>query len=402
MKHLSIAGIVLGALLSATGRPAVGDVFVLTQGGQVVGECLNPDELPRTKFVIQTPAGGRITLGRSQVKRVVHAKVDELEYERIRPAYADTVEDQWALAEWCREHHLSPRRQTHLQRVLELDADHTRARHALGYNRQDGKWILPDEVMRQRGYVRWAGAWRLPQAIALSQRRQQTTKARGEWVQKVRIWHRWLDGEKDPQARGNLLAIKDPHAVKALATGLKDRRTHVRMLYIEALARIGTPEAAEVLRARSLEDPVEEVRLTCLDYLKTRPSAAVTAYYLGALGSKENAIVNRAAVALSQLKEPSAVGPLIGVLITTHKQKITQGSPGGLSPTFGVGPGGAPGPSGLGVGGSTKIITYHLRNQPVLDALVSLTGANFGFQQQAWKDWLASQSRVEAVNLRRD
>ena len=85
-----------------------------------------------------------------------------------------------------------------------------------------------------------------------------------------------------------------------------------------------------------------------------------------------------------------------------NRQKISRGSPGSLSPTFGMGPGGAPGPSGLSVGGRPKIVTYQLRNQAVLDALVTLTGANFGFDQQAWKDWYVSQRKTHAPNLRRD
>ena len=119
-------------------------------------------------------------------------------------------------------------------------------------------------------------------------------------------------------------------------------------------------------------------------------------------GSKHNAMVNRAAVALSHMNDRSAIGPLIDALVTTHKQKITQGSPGSLSPTFGMGPGGAPGPSGLSVGGRAKIVTYHVRNQAVLDALVTLTGRNHQFDQQSWKDWHASQRETEAINLRRD
>jgi len=38
---------------------------------------------------------------------------------------------------------------------------------------------------------------------------------------------------------------------------------------------------------------------------------------------------------------------------------------------------------------------YHVHNQPVLDALSKMTGADFGFNKQAWRMWHA-QEKVAA------
>ena len=142
------AGLLISVMwLWATGRAALAEVFVLHNGGRVAGQLLNPDEKPRKKFVIQTAAGGRITLDRSQVKQVLYTRPEELEYERIRPGYPDTLAGQWALAEWCREAKLTVQRKTHLERVIELDPNHVQARTALGYNQIGGKWTTPEQVM---------------------------------------------------------------------------------------------------------------------------------------------------------------------------------------------------------------------------------------------------------------
>ena len=101
---------------------AQSDVFVLNNGGRVVGDLLNRDESPRATYVVKTSAGAEVTLEKSQVQRVLHPSAAELEYERIAPSYPDTVDGQWKLAAWCLEHGLISLRKPHLERVIELDS----------------------------------------------------------------------------------------------------------------------------------------------------------------------------------------------------------------------------------------------------------------------------------------
>ena len=157
-------------------------------------------------------------------------------------------------------------------------------------------------------------------------------------------------------------------AVKALAIGLRDDSAPpVRLLYVEALAKIDTPEAARALAIASISDPVEEVRLTCLDRLQTKKRPDVVAYFVGKLKDKKstNEVINLAGVALGRMKDPSAIGPLIDALVTVHKFKIVK--PGGdnaTSGTFGTGPGGRGAPGGgmgLSAGGGPTIIRQAVR-----------------------------------------
>jgi hypothetical protein len=401
MIRLAVGLIALVAWLWATSRPVVAEVFVLSTGGRVTGECFNPDEVPRKKFVIKTPTGARVTLDRSQVKQVLHPRPEELEYERIRPSYPDTVEGQWALAEWCRTARLVAQRETHLKRVIELDPNHVAARRALGYNQIDGKWMTQEEAMAARGYQFYRGHYRTAQEITLLENKRKIEIAEKEWAQKLQRWRDWLGGDRGPLGRQNILAIRDPHAVAALARNLQnDRSPQARVLYVEALANVGTPDAAKVLAACSLEDPVEEVRLTCLDYLEKKPNPDVVAYYVGKLRSKDNRVVNMAAVALGRMKDPSAIGPLIEALVTVHKYKLSRGSPGAMSLRFPTG--NTPGGIGLAMNDGPKIVSRALQNQSVLDALVALTGQNFRFDQRAWAYWHAAQRKPAQLDARRD
>jgi hypothetical protein len=389
-------------------RSVQADVFVLVGGGQVVGELLNREESPRRQYVIQVADGAKVTLDTAQVRQVRRPRAEEAEYERIRPTYADTAPAQWELAQWCREHRLMAQREVHLRRVIELDANHAEARHALGYSQIDGQWATRAEVMTQRGYQLYKGQWKLRQEIELAENKRKLEAAQQEWMQKLKRWRGWLGSDRQPQACENIRTITDPMAVKGLTMGLRnDSAPPARLLYIEALAKIDTPEAAKALAIASISDVVEEVRLTCLDRLQLKKRPEVVAYYVGKLKDKDNQVVNLAAIGLSRMKDPSSIGPLIEALVTVHKFKIAK--PGGdnaMGGTFGNGARGSGAPGGgigMSAGGGPTIIHQSITNQAVLDALVALTGQNFNFDKQAWKYWYAAQKKPpQALDARRD
>jgi hypothetical protein len=407
MTPIRIA-IALLAMLSATARAATAEVFVLTGGGRVVGELVNREESPRQRYIVQVAEGAKVTLDAAGVEQVLRPRPDQSEYERIRPTYADTAAAQWELAQWCREHKLPAQRETHLRRVIELDPNHADARHALGYSQIDGQWATRDEIMIQRGYVKYKGQWKLPQEVELFEKEHELKTSQQEWFQKIKMWRSWLDDDRQRQAVDNFHAIDDPAAVKALTLGLRDDASPpARLLYIEALAKIDAPEAARALAIASISDSVEEVRLTCLDRLQTKKRPEVVTYYLGKLKDKDNRVVNLAALGLGRMKDPSTISPLIDALVTVHKFKIVKaGGDNATSNTFGTGPGGRGAPvggSGMSAGGGPTIIRQNIPNQTVLDALVALTGQDFNFDKQAWKSWYAAQKKPpESLDARRD
>lgn len=377
--------------------------FILETGGPIVGEILNPNQSPRENYVIRTDSGVEITLDKSQIKKIEYLRPDEVEYEKVRSRYPDTVEGQWELAEWCREKRLSAARETHLKRILELNSDHEQARRALGYSRVGGQWMTQEEAMIKQGYQRYGHRWLLPQEIEILEKKNKNELAEKEWAKKIGAWRDWLGTDKGQVARESILMIDEPQAIKALAMALSDdRRDQARILFVEALARIGTPEALDVLARRALEDPVEEVCLTCLDHLKKKKYPGATAYFVRQLKHKDNAMVHRAGVALRHLGDPSAISPLIDALLTVHKSKTGSGGGGGgggdqYNMSFGN-----DGVGGFAFGGGPKVITRELQNRSVLEALVELTGGvNYGFNVQAWKAWYAQQKR-RTVDTRRD
>lgn len=395
----------LFAVLSMLAPAASAEVFVLAGGGRLTGDLLNPSESPRKQYVIQSTDGVKITLDASRVKKVMRLRPDEAEYERRAPLCPDTADAQWQLAQWCRDHKLSLQRQAHLRRVIELDPDHAEARRILGYTKIDGKWVTHEERMIANGFVKRNGKWLLPQEIEIAESKQKLETAQQDWFQKLKRWRGWLNTDRDNQARESIRAITDPTAVKALALGLRDEKdADARMLFVEALAKIDAGEAAQALAIAAIYDPVEEVRLTCLDFLQTKRRPDVVGYFVSKLSPKKgtNDIINLAAVGLGRMKDPSAIGPLIDALVTTHKFKVAKpGGDGAMSSSFGKGPGG--GGTGLSAGGGPRFVYQNIPNQAVLDALVAITGRNFNFDKQAWKYWYSSQKKAPtAIDARRD
>ncbi|MBN2290869.1 MAG: HEAT repeat domain-containing protein [Pirellulales bacterium] len=347
MKYLSATIAVCLLICPAVCRTACCEVFILADGGLIEGRLLNPDQSPRKTYQIETKQGLHVTIDSQTVKKII--KPDDVEKK---------------------------------------SSD----------EKATGK--TPDEIMKERGYVRYKGRWRSPQEIKSIEKNKEREKAEKSWYINLRRWSSWLGGPKSDQAQKAIDEIKDPLATAALADALKsDPRRPARILYIEALARIGTTEALKTLAIHALENPDEETRLSCIDYLKKRKDPAVVKYFVARLGHKDNAIINRAAFALGKMGDPSAVAPLIDALVSTHKKKVVSGGP-GQSAGFDNSGGG-----GMSMGQTTTIHTYHLRNPQVLDALVKLTdgqNVNFEYNVQRWRYWLAEQNKRKPLDARRD
>lgn len=396
-----------GLWAAAAVPTACGAVFVLVTGGQIEGQLLNPEEKPRQAYFVRTEAGGTVKLVSAQVDRVLTISEDLAWYQQALPNVPPTVEGHWAMAEECRRRSLKQQREFHLQEILKLDPEHAEARYGLGYSKVEGNWVKTDEWMLSRGYVRYRGAWRIIQDVALEQAADKQDKLVKDWRQKVKVWRTAITKRrgKEQEALESLREIRDVAAGPALAEIVEDTREsrELRLVAIEVLGRLRCGAGWTAFIKRALEDTDPHIREACLDQLSEfgAPQAVRSCEKL--LTSKDNLKVNRAALCLGALHDATATPALINALVTEHKFVIQSsgGNPGQTNAGFGTGPGG--GGNSFSAGGRPQIIERKLQNEGVLNALIALhPGINFGYDEEAWKRWYASKDRPLVLDLRRN
>ncbi|MBI1901907.1 MAG: HEAT repeat domain-containing protein [Planctomycetia bacterium] len=412
-KTAVVAAGLLAMLVLGTEPAAADDVILrLVTGGQMRGELIpvdatGADRKEREKeYVLKTPFGAKVTIAKDQVQEIVKIAARQTEYERIRPTFPDTVEGQLALADWCHENQMRTERNDHLRRVIEIDPNHLQARTLLGYQKRGGEWTTRDELMEQRGYVKTPGGWALPEEVVLREERRLTDLVERQWIRNLNQWRGWLMDEKVErrrQGRENIEGIKDPLALRGIERYLdpkEEKFAEVRMMFLGPLVAINNGTARRLLVELSLLDPDEDVRIESLKRIGKIAAPDITRMYVSYLKSPSNDVVNRAGVALAFLDDKTAVAPLIDALVTVHVEVKQSGGADTYRATFSTdGKGGFP---GLSAGGSATKKVLNVSNGGVRDALVQLTGADFGFNRDQWRSWYNAQKRSGGIDTRRD
>ena len=263
------------------------------------------------------------------------------------------------------------------------------------------------ELMSDRGFVRYRGSWRTVQEIELIERAERANLAQKEWNGRLERLRKQLDrsGQAD-QAAEEIREIADPFAVPALAAAVAAEPVfRVRSLYVEALGRIRSADALATLAVVAVDHADPETRIAAVERLVAIGPQPVLPMIVAALASPDNARINRAAEAIGRLvgESPSGgstrgglVGALIAALETQHMAIVGDGTPeGSTTATF------TPAGGGLAVGGGAKRVKTTLRNERVLETLVTITGANFEWNAAAWRAWLASREAPPDYDPRR-
>jgi hypothetical protein len=399
MRPLAINGLLAAAALACLASVVHGETFLLRSGGRLEGEHLNAQRAPADPYHVRTPLGLRMALSPSQVLRVVIKTDVQKQYDELLPTIANTAEGHWQMAEWCKEAGLLDERRRHVAEVIALDPDHAEARAALGHLRVGTGWMTQEEFFTSQGYIRSGGAWKLPQHVEL----EAAGRARELGEKKLRADIRnWIDQiakrRNAEEAQRKLNAIRDPLAAPALSELLGDdeQPRDVKLLCLDLLSRLPPGLANARLIALAIDEKDDAIREKCLDELKRSNLPAITDVFVKFLTHKDNKKVNRAAYCLEQMGDPEATLPLIGALVTTHEYLITPAGGGQGSLNFSS-------TGGLNVGGKPKRVKKDLPNSAVLGALVKLNpGANFEYDEDAWRKWYTEAFTTTKVDLRRD
>lgn len=457
------AGWLLGILgTGALGGFAGADVIVLRGGGQVRGKVVPaPTDSSGDRVEVILPrSASPLVLRPEQISRVEPEASPLDEYVERRAKVEPTAEAEFELGLWCEENDLPDLAPNHYEAALKHDETFDPAHEKLGHVERDGQWYTRDALRKAGGLVLWKGQW-----LSEDEKEREVEDQRGaeehlSWTRKIQALDRDLRSN-NPERRGaaqiELGRIDDPAAIPALVKALGASTVNARLILAEVLGRLDDPLAARALVHMILAESQDPVRLAVLDQLKKRDEPAIGARLVKALRSSNLQVVNRAAWALGNLDVYEAAPSLLRVLVKSEQRVVLvprdgpatpamaqrpilmawNGSnaayltppvvaPGAVAfgaftvpgvvglnpfnggapmtiggvPTGGVWPGQRP-MVGADLGPAPQLITYTYNNVEVHDALVKLTGEDFGYNVGQWRTWIARSFNPRPDPVRR-
>jgi hypothetical protein len=447
-----LAGLGLLAVLSgaiAWREPAArADLIVLRGGGQIQGKMV-PDPKNKDRVLVWLLQGRNpLSFQKGQIVEVIRRQSPLDDYLVKREKVAETAAAQFELGTWCEEHKLADFARLHYESALVLDSSFEPAHKKLGHVPRGGSWYSRDAISEAQGLVKYKGRWVSPTEKTKREGEAQTSAAQNTWLRRLRQLRQALISGPDDrrrEAESQLMSIRDPDAVVPLLRvfGQDDRPR--RILVALVLSAMGGPESAAGLVRRILDESDAEVRSITFDHLKQRNDAGATAQLVRALGSSDVRVINRAAWALGNLKAVETVPRLVTVLVTSEQRIVLEPPPGASAgvPALAT----VPGPAlrgmnnsgivvqsppavgtgvaafglsampfyqmGSGVGGGVplgatipqmpepKVATFTYRNVEVLSALQKLTGEDFGYDVDLWREWIARSFNPNPKPVRR-
>jgi hypothetical protein len=204
----------------------------------------------------------------------VHASAPQDErlavYRRLREKYRETVEDQLALAAWCKKAGLQDQWRAHLGNVLALNPDHAEARGLLGYQRVDGVWLTPQEIaganVRAAAAIAALKQWK-PKLLAIRNGLQNSNPNRRE------------------VARKRLAAVQDAAAVPSLELVFCGDSEPMGLVGVNHFAEMSVADASPALARQALFSRWPAVRKAAVEKLKTRSRETYVPQLLSTMAS---------------------------------------------------------------------------------------------------------------------
>jgi len=417
--------VALGSLaFGSAPRVARTDVIVLRGGGQVEGKVV-PDPQDKDRVQVWLLQGRKpLTLQKTRIIEVIPKASPLDEYIVKQKKTAETTQARYDLGIWCEQNKLTDLARIHYEEALAIDKSFEPAHRKLGHVYHDGYWLTRDELSARQGLVKYKGRWISAEQKAKRDVEDKAIAEQTAWVRRIKILRQAIvNGPTDRkrEAEVQLMAIREPEAVAPLLRALGDDEPELRILLAQVLSVIPAREASLGLVQQILAEPLASVRSVVFDKLKDRDDPSVVPRLVKALNSSDITVINRAAWTLGNLGAVEVVPKLIPVLVTTEQQivMVQPANPGLGGPpaplamnnnnavvltppavSQGVVAYGAMGaPTGLVLGNvgaqirqpEPRALTFSYQNVEVLAALQKMTGQDFGYDMQSWRDWVSSQ-----------
>lgn len=174
----AFSSLLAGVALASAASVARADVVTLADGRVLEGSISTSGTTVTIRHRL-----GEVQVDRSQIVKVVETEDAWDALERLRSELArGTADERYRFAVFCRDEGFADEAQRAFLAVLRVDTDHPGARGALGYVRQDGRWITVEDRNRALGLVEHEGEWITPddKAKRLAEAREVAAARRAE------------------------------------------------------------------------------------------------------------------------------------------------------------------------------------------------------------------------------
>ena len=177
------------------------------------------------------------------------------EYLDRRARTPDTAEAQTKLAAWCDEKGLKEQAVAHYSAVTRISPSHDSAWKHLGYKKQGGRWVKPEEVTAAK------------QEAA---RQKQADKLWKPRLEKLRDGLESKDASRRTKAEQGLTEVTDARAVPMIWAIFASGGQRVQIAAVQLLGQIDAPSASSGLAALAVFSPGADVRGRATETLKRR------------------------------------------------------------------------------------------------------------------------------------
>jgi len=390
------------AIAAASGRVHADELFLTQQGvieGRVIEENPNVLRVQTATGVLDIPAVivARRVRGPSRIER----------YEDLEAQQPLTAARHVEIARWCRENRLQSAADEHAAAALEIEPAHPDARRLAGFILVGDVWLKTHPLVEVEEPRRSdADACIVDQLVA-------------GWHRRIRAIHDAFLSGTDSQSRNmaagreQLMALRSPLAIPGSCRFLTTGSVSTRTLLAEFLGSFDQDVASLNLFAMALLDDDLDVRLAAASQLSRRGDPRACDLFRFALRCEVDEIVRRTAAALGRMHDRAAVGDLIEALPTNAfegqrqtlkaiidrakseydastriplSDSVYEYAPAILLPEFNR-------TVELFLSGAAPATGRH--RSEVQEALIDITGQNFGFNAQAWRQWLARNPPLE-------
>ena len=201
-------------------------------------------------------------------------------------------------------------------KVVAASPDHAASRRALGHEKVDGAWLPSDEARRRRGFVLFAGEWRLPEEVEAAQATDTAPRVPAPSADDAR-WRALIrdvasgDPARSEAARRAMAPATTKDLVAAALGVLGDADPAVRRAACRLLGEWGDESALRALVFRGARDLDEGVRREAVLAAASFGHDDTAIPFVRALGSENLRLAANAAQAIGLLGDQRAAGYVV-------------------------------------------------------------------------------------------